>query len=261
MGFLSDLVESGLGALGTPFAGSTAAALGGMALEGWAASEAAEDQRAFNREEAATARAFNREEAATARSFNASEAEKSRIFAERMSSTAYSRVMADMRRAGINPMLAISQGGASTPGSASASAGAASAGAASSGIASVPSLAAMGSTAVQLKRMDSEIKKLDEEADLADQHEKESGVRIEKLMSDVEVNNNIMDKLRAEEQAIKTNTALQLLQMPEAKATANVYDSKMGEVLKGVEKLMESIGLRSGTVTGAGVGRSRGMRR
>lgn len=48
------------------------------------------------------------------------EAEKNRNFQADMSNTSYQRAMADMRQAGLNPMLAFSQGGASTPGGATA---------------------------------------------------------------------------------------------------------------------------------------------
>lgn len=75
---------------------------------------------AFNSAEAEKARIFSAEEAAKANAFSASQATAQREWEERMSNTSWSRGIEDMKRAGINPIFAASQGGASTPGGASA---------------------------------------------------------------------------------------------------------------------------------------------
>lgn len=61
----------------------------------------------------------NSAEGAANRAFQADQARQQMEFQERMSNSAYQRSMADMRAAGLNPMLAFSQGGASTPSGAS----------------------------------------------------------------------------------------------------------------------------------------------
>lgn len=66
---------------------------------------------------------FQNEQRYLSQLYNTAEAQKQRDWQQEMSSTAYQRAMADMRAAGLNPMLAYSQGGASTPSGAAGSIG------------------------------------------------------------------------------------------------------------------------------------------
>lgn len=75
---------------------------------------------------------YNHIEQQTAMRFNSAEAAKNRAWQEQMSNSAYQRAVEDMRKAGINPILAYTQGGASTPAGAQGTIGSASMGMASS---------------------------------------------------------------------------------------------------------------------------------
>lgn len=132
----------------------------------------------------------NRKIAEDNSAFNAQQAQLNREFQERMSNTAYRRAVHDMREAGLNPMLAYQQGGASTPSGNAAQAvqPAAMLNAVNAGLAAAQQAAQVELTRAQVSKTDAETQNtLDEnpyirgKAGMQDQQVAEIRQRIEQI--------------------------------------------------------------------------------
>ncbi len=141
-------------------------------------------------------------------------------FQERMSNTQYQRVMEDMQKAGLNPMLAYKQGGAGTPGGSTYSP-------VNVGTAAAQGAQAGASSASQVKRTAAEIANL--QADTQLKYETRN-----KTVMDTRASAATIDNLREQYEVYKADAA-------SARATADFYNSPIGAWMRKLDLMGRSI--------------------
>lgn len=102
------------------------------AMQGKYNSQSMIKQMGYNTLQAIMQGVYNHIENSVAMNYNSAEALANREWQEHMSNTAYQRAVEDMKKAGLNPILAFANGGASTPGGSAGTISGASVGLASS---------------------------------------------------------------------------------------------------------------------------------
>lgn len=145
---------------------------------------------------------------------NIASAREQMAFQEKMSSSAYQRAVSDMKSAGLNPALAYSQGGASSPGGSMATSQAVKSGGIATAIGNIPS------TAIALKQQ---------------------AAQTEKIQSDTGLNTGVKAIQEVTKRNLENENRISGAQAAKAEAEAKFYQSDFGR--KYAIPLRETLGL------------------
>lgn len=226
----TDIAGAGMGMFAPVLAAANA---GGDLLSGGWNRASTENMNAANRD-------FAREQAGTQMAFQ-----------ERMSNTAYQRSMADMKAAGLNPMLAFSQGGASAP-----------AGASGSAQTEAPQFNELSSalkntaaSAMEAMRFDKDIQQRTEDIKATKQAIKNQ--RADEINTKMDTHNKITanELLNIDKQvkgygvsSAKAQSAIAESEVPAARAMQKLHESPYGQKLKPyLDEALGKIGIALGT--------------